>query len=576
MSIFKKVNEHSRERIVANKKFLLTNNSDGINSYQLRENSNNISGSYWDSIRALCYFSASTYNSGSGSELWSTKKYGNPYHSIKIKGPDDTSPRYPQHTHKFYSSASIITIPQKYFGEYIQRGTVELIDKSNSVKNIILKDDGRGNLYSSNATDSQSATHASSSDNYIGNVFYNQGLITITDTGSHSGTWDLASATAEKTGPVMSDQNGLPYGFFWKPDGTKYWMIGSTNNKEGIFEYSLSGSAWDVGSAGYTGVSKSYADLGTGADAFRDVSFKPDGTKIYTLNSDNELITEYPLTTAWDILTMNDATSQSFNVESTDDQPYGFYFREDGLKVYMNGIENDKTYEMNMSTAWDITSITSTSQSFATSESLDAGTTEIYLGGITFYPDGTRMYTTGNQHNMVYEHRLSTAWDITTAAYFTSKSVSAEEGNVQGIQWKPDGSKMYVMGWGHDDVNQYNMPSAVFYTDVTTGNFDLSFKSTQTIYVHRIECTVNPNEFNVTNNPTARALDNDNTRKTYKEPWRLTNDLTASGKHWSPYFTTIGLYGEKDIFPVAVARLSQAIKTRDDVTMRFVIRFDQW
>ena len=55
---------------------------------------------------------------------------------------------------------------------------------------------------------------------------------------------------------------------------------------------------------------------------------------------------------------------------------------------------------MNMSTAWDITSITDTSQSFATSESLDAH--EDLLNGITFYPDGTRMYTTGNRENMVY------------------------------------------------------------------------------------------------------------------------------------------------------------------------------
>ena len=58
-----------------------------------------------------------SYNSGSESEVWSTKKYGNPYHSIKIKGPNNPSPRYPQHINKFYSSASIITIPQKYFGE---------------------------------------------------------------------------------------------------------------------------------------------------------------------------------------------------------------------------------------------------------------------------------------------------------------------------------------------------------------------------------------------------------------------------------------------------------------------------
>ena len=45
-------------------------------------------------------------------------------------------------------------------------------------------------------------------------------IITITETGSYSGSWDLVSAAAEKTGPSMNAQNNLPYGFYFKPDGT--------------------------------------------------------------------------------------------------------------------------------------------------------------------------------------------------------------------------------------------------------------------------------------------------------------------------------------------------------------------
>ena len=50
------------------------------------------------------------------------------------------------------------------------------------------EDDGFGNLYSTNAHHSQSTNHASSSDNYVGNIFYEQGLAVITETGSWSGS----------------------------------------------------------------------------------------------------------------------------------------------------------------------------------------------------------------------------------------------------------------------------------------------------------------------------------------------------------------------------------------------------
>ena len=148
-----------------------------------------------------------------------------------------------------------------------------------------IKDDGIGNLIfdkiiapdlslinqSTGSFMTQSSnTSISSSENYVGNIFYNYGVVTITETGSYAGTWDLATAVAEKTGPSMTDQNNRPHGLFFKPDGTKYWMIGNTPNEEGIFEFSLSGS-WDIGTAAYTGVSKSYADLGASTDSYQDV-----------------------------------------------------------------------------------------------------------------------------------------------------------------------------------------------------------------------------------------------------------------------------------------------------------------
>ena len=92
------------------------------------------------------------------------------------------------HKNKLYSSGSVFYIPQQYFGEKIKPKSFTLTDDS-TLKQIIIKDDGNGNLYSSNAKFSQSgASSISSSDNYVGNIHYETGVAMITETGSWSGS----------------------------------------------------------------------------------------------------------------------------------------------------------------------------------------------------------------------------------------------------------------------------------------------------------------------------------------------------------------------------------------------------
>jgi len=89
---------------------------------------------------------------------------------------------------KLHSSGSVIYIPQQYYGEEIKPKTFKLIDKHSS-EEINIIDDGLGNLYSTNAVNSRSAASSlSSSDNYIGNIQYQMGIVTITETGSWSGS----------------------------------------------------------------------------------------------------------------------------------------------------------------------------------------------------------------------------------------------------------------------------------------------------------------------------------------------------------------------------------------------------
>ena len=99
---------------------------------------------------------------------------------------------------ELHESASVISVPQQFFGEGIKPLSVRIRDDiSNQTTDI--RDDGHGNLYDYSYSASYAAHKASffktyysasvannfdSSSVVIGNVFYKQGIIVMTSTGS--------------------------------------------------------------------------------------------------------------------------------------------------------------------------------------------------------------------------------------------------------------------------------------------------------------------------------------------------------------------------------------------------------
>ena len=78
------------------------------------------------------------------------------------------------------------------------------------------------------------------------------------------------------------------------------------------------------------------------------------------------------------------------------------------------------------------------------------------------------MYIIGTSGDDVNEYDLSTPWDISTASFNQNFSVSAQETSPQDVFFKPDGTKMYVLGSGGDDVNEYDLSTA---WDISTASF---------------------------------------------------------------------------------------------------------
>jgi hypothetical protein len=154
--------------------------------------------------------------------------------------------------------------------------------------------------------------------------------------------------------------------------------------------------------------------------------------------------------------------------------------------------------------------------------------------------------------------------------------------------------------------------------ELLNGNWDLSFKSTKTIYEHEYLLIVNPDEFNISQNPSAikevgfeYEFITGSDGKIYKvntktgaryirkkmelengevldfrygsrinsatsggfEHWDLSGSVDTTGSFLTPFITTIGLYDD-DMDLLAVAKLPQAIKSEPDFPVNFIIRFD--
>ena len=262
---------------------------------------------------------------------------------------------------------------------------------------------------------------------------------------SLSTPWQINTASYTSRSFCVASQDTGPQSIAFKPDGTAMYMAGT--NSETVYEYSLS-TAWQIDTASYASRSFSIASQENNP---RSIAFKPDGTAMYMVGEDNDTVYEYSLSTAWQIDTASHA-SRSFSVASQETAPQSIAFKPDGTAMYMVGVTSRTVYEYSLSTAWQINTANYTGRSFSVASQ------ETSPRSIDFKPDGTAMYMVGITNDTVYEYSLSTAWQINTASYTSrSFSVNSQETSPQSIAFKPDGTAMYMVGVTNDTVYEYSL-----------------------------------------------------------------------------------------------------------------------
>jgi len=112
---------------------------------------------------------------------------------------------------------------------------------------------------------------------------------------------------------------------------------------------------------------------------------------------------------------------------------------------------------------------------------------ESIQGEVFFKPDGTKMFVIGSAYDTVFQYSLGTVWDVSTASY-DSKSfdVYSQDSRPTGVFFKPDGTKMFVIGPVNDKVFQYSLGTA---WDVSTASYDSkSFQVNREQLIYDLNC----------------------------------------------------------------------------------------
>ena len=251
-------------------------------------------------------------------------------------------------------------------------------------------------------------------------------------------------------------KNGLQAGRYLQTGGTE------TAGSEG---YNLGGGSYD---------SKSF-DAAAQDTSAMGLFIKPDGTKFYQVGADNDTVYQYSMSTAWDISTAS-YDSKSFSVTSQDTTPYGVFFKSDGLTMYVLGRVNGSIYQYTLSTAWDVSTASYASKSLSLT-----GQVALPVTGLFFSSDGTFCYAmdSSSTSSDIYQYTLSTAWDVSTGSY-ASKTFAIDDGLVASLFFSVDGTKVFYNNYSDDRVEELSLSTA---WDISTASktgvtLDVSSQST--------------------------------------------------------------------------------------------------
>ena len=329
--------------------------------------------------------------------------------------------------------------------------------------------------------------------------------------------FDVSTASYTQSFSVSAEETA-PQGIAFNNDGTKMFIVGVVGRD--VNEYALS-TAFDISTASY--VQRFY--VGTQGTGPNGIAFNNNGTAMFIVDSITDKVNQYILSTGFDVSTAS--YFKSLSIQTQESSPQGIAFNPNGTKMFIVGISGDDVNEYSLgigslvlgtgsfssadvgkkinvnngelvllntagfyvdlttpssttiaqSGEWDMTAVfyyqgLRLPDPIRFSKSFYVGTEDSTPTGIAFNPDGTKMFIVGDGSNNLNEYTLSTAFDVSTASYVQYFYIGGQESSPSGIAFNPTGTKMFIVGYSGDEVNEYSLSTGF---DISTASFTQLF-----------------------------------------------------------------------------------------------------
>ena len=298
-------------------------------------------------------------------------------------------------------------------------------------------------------------------------------------------TWDVTGLSFDSKSftPTASGTLDLQ-GFALRPDGSTLFVLNEAGSWPIVDQHTL-GTNFDISTAG--------ASIGSGALTNHSNTFpgtlwfKPDGTKLFTINNNistnNTEVWEVPLGTPWLISTLNVGAVVIFDTNTLiGDFGTAGHMSQDGFHLYMQesnsgGFDARTIHQYDLGTAWDISSAVSAAKSFDPVAQI-SGSQNIYIGNT----GATMLLNT--VAGVLFQYNLITPYDISTAVYasktYNLASDVAVIANTSDLWTDPCSTKFYALGntggIGERTVYQWDMGATTCLPSVLDNIFQVALE----------------------------------------------------------------------------------------------------
>ncbi|MEQ8472807.1 MAG: T9SS type A sorting domain-containing protein [Marinoscillum sp.] len=258
----------------------------------------------------------------------------------------------------------------------------------------------------------------------------------------------------------ISAQNGSPTDIEFSPDGLAMFVLDASNDEIDIYKLT---TPFEISSGvSVNGSSFSVSGQETNANGF---AFANNGLKMYVTGSSGDDVNVYSLSNAYDLSTGVTVDGSPFSLTGQLSNPKDLVISKDGSRMFV--LAQDEIFQYNLSIAYRVVSgVTYNDVSYS------VATEDAQGYSLSFNADGTKMLFLGSDGKDINQYSLTAPYDLSGGVSFDGSPfvLTGQEVQPRGFAINTAGTKMFVVGWAGDDVNQYSLSVDEDFEEAVTNN----------------------------------------------------------------------------------------------------------